>query len=558
MKQDRYALRGIFLLLFVFWGVVGSAAPIMRFEPQHITVNDTFRLTLTSDNTQSGGLPNLTPLQQDFTILGTERSFSYNMVNGQTTSKSQWTILLRPRKAGKLTIPAINIGQEQTQAALIEVGGDTGASSSTTPDSGQGNSDGVMLKTEVSTPHPYVNQQVLYTVKLLSNTQLLNAEYHPPSVENALLLPLGDGRHYQTQVNGEMYAVEEQQYAIFPQKSGPLTLHPPSFQAAVYDQFPRRVRVEAKETSVTVRPAPTDYQGTNWLPAKKITLAETYDPPRQTMQEGDTLTRTVTVTAVSMPAQLLPALTFAANDDFNVYPDSPEVKNTVRQNELLGTSTVKATYLLNRDGRVSIPALELPWFNTETGKTEIASLPAHTLLVKAAKGVKHAEKTKASSPSLSHASKLPVDHSTSSTIVPKSFVWAFVTGFGLAIGLMGLAWWLWPSRGVKRASDNQAAIKRLQEACQKNRPVLARDALFEWARHQWPEAKILNLNDIAILTRDASLKKQCQMLTQALYHSRQTATWEGDSLWRCFSAYRQIKPRKTQVRSGSLPPINPI
>ncbi len=559
-KRRFVITTGIFLFLFILCQGTGIAASTMQVEPEQINVNDTFHLMLTSDNAQSGGLPNLTPLQNDFTILGTERSLSYSMVNGQTNSRSQWIILLRPKKVGKLVIPAIKIGQEQTQSGVINVSGE--GVPSTSPDQVQSGADGLMLKTEVNTPNPYVNQQVLYTVKLLSNAQLLNAEYHPPSVENALMIPLGDGRHYQTQVNGELYAVEEQQYAIFPQKSGPLTLHPPSFQAAVYDQVPRRVTVEAKTTPINVRPAPTDYQGINWLPAKKITLAEVYDPPKQTMQEGDTLTRTVTLTAVSMPAQLLPALTFAANDDFNVYPESPEVKNTVRQNELLGTSTMKVTYLLNRDGRITIPALEVPWFNTETGKTEITSLPAHTLMVKANKA---AQPAKASSSLLGKASSLSskttktsIDNTTTTPALPRSFVWAFVTGFGLAFGLMGLVWWLWPGKGVKRNSQSSAAIKRLEDACQKNRPIHARDALLAWARSQWPEAKILNLNDIAILTRDASLKKHLQALTQVLYHSKQTAAWEGDGLWRCFNAYRQLKPGKTQKASTRLPPINPV
>ena len=551
-------LTSFFLLWFIVCQGTGIASSTMRVKPQHINVNDTFHLMLTSDNAQSGGLPNLAPLQNDFTILGTERTLSYSMVNGKTNSRSQWIILLRPKKVGKLVIPAIKIGQEQTQAGVIDVNGEGVSSTSPDPAQSGSGSDGVMLKTEVNTPNPYVNQQVLYTVKLLSNVQLLNAEYHPPSVENALLIPLGDGRHYQTQVNGSVYAVEEQQYGIFPQKSGPLVLHPPSFQAAVYDQFPRRVTVEARPTPLIVRPAPSDYQGMNWLPAKKITLAEAYDPPKQTMQEGDTLTRTVTLTAVSMPAQLLPALTFAANDDFNVYPESPEVKNTIRQNELLGTSTIKVTYLLNRDGRVSIPVLEVPWFNTDTGKTEIATLPAHVLVVNANGAALPA---KASPSALSNAPSL-ASNATQAAVVsktaPRSFAWAFTTGFGLALGLMALVWWLWPSKHFKRSSDNQAAITRLQDACQKNRPSLARDALFEWARKQWPEAAILNLNDVALLTRDAPLKKQLLALTQALYHSRQSSSWQGDGLWRSFNAYRQLKPGKKQGRSMELPPINPI
>lgn len=561
MKRVRYFFKIFFCSVIMSVAVVPcNAAPTMRFEPQRITVNDTFHLILSSDNGQF--TPNLTPLQKEFTILGTERRFSYHMVNGQTTSNSEWVILLRPKTVGRLTIPAIKIGQEQTQAATIEV--DKVGDSSMSSDSHQHDAEGVMLKTEVNTSSPYVNQEVLYTVKLFSNTSLINAAYHPPTVENALLIPLGDGRHYQTQLNGELYAVEEQQYAVFPQKSGKLTLHPPSFQATVYDQFPRQMTVEAKPTTLTVRPAPSDYQGLNWLPAENIALSETYDPAISTMREGDTLTRTVTLNAVAMPAQLLPTLKFEANDDFNAYPETPEVNNTVKQNKLLGTSTVKVTYLLNHAGRVTIPILEVPWFNIATGKTEIASLPAYTLMVDPAiqrseqpqpsktisSGLQKTNKT----PKITHA---PTVQSTPSLMVPKTLLWAFVMGFVAALGLVGVVWWLKPTGHHARQSA-QRCVKRLKEACQKNQAILARDALLEWARYQWPEARILNLNDVGGLSRDAALKKQLMILTQALYHPNQTSGWQGAELWRSFNGYYQDRSKKKNRKKTVLPPINPV
>ena len=559
-------MKTLISLLMVLCGLFQQtvfAAPTMQVEPQRITVNDTFRLILTSDNPQSGGIPNLTPLQNEFTILGTERSMSYSMVNGQTSAQSQWIILLRPKKVGRLVVPAIKVGQEETPAGMIDVSGGSSSLSSTSVDTRDNATDGVMLKTEVSTPTPYVNQQILYTVKLLSNAQLLNAEYHPPSVDNALLIPLGDGRHGQTEVNGSLYAVEEQQYAIFPQKSGPLTIHPPSFQAAVYDRVPRRVTVEAKETLLSVRPVPNNYQGEIWLPAKKITLAETYEPIAQTLREGDTLSRTVTLTAVSMPAQLLPALTFAANDDFNVYPDTPEIKNVIRQNELLGTSTVKVTYLFNHKGRVTIPPLEMTWFNTDTGQAETATLPAHTLTIQANAAAPKSKTNASSSSKISMPSSHLASPSTAvvtaaERLAPKLFAWAFVAGFALAFGLMILIWWLWPSKRLKRGADTKAAVKQLKEACQKNRPGEARDALLLWARAQWPEARILNLSDVAMLSRDVAFKKQITVLTQALYHFRQSTSWQGEGLWRSFDVYQKQRQGKKPMQSNELPPIHPV
>jgi len=325
MKQ--YILRAATICGFLTtYLTIGVAATTVQLDPTHIRKNDTFHLILTSDNAHSGSLPNLSPLQKDFVILGTERNVSYSMVNGQTTSYSQWIILLRPQKEGNLVIPALTIGQDKTKPNVIAVGNDQHEDvlSTNDADTAPSNaSDDVMLKTTTSEMKPYVNQQILYTVKLYSNQRLINPQYHAPNVTDALLIPLGDGRHYQTQIDNQLYAVEEQQYAIFPQKSGKLTITSPSLDAEVYDRFPRHVTAQTSPTQLSIRPAPEDYKAHDWLPAKNITLSETYDPPKQSMKQGDTLTRTVTIHATAMPAQLLPTLSFKTNKAFNVYSRKP-------------------------------------------------------------------------------------------------------------------------------------------------------------------------------------------------------------------------------------------
>lgn len=63
-----------------------------------------------------------------------------------------------------------------------------------------------------------MNQQIIYKVTLYNSKHLLDADYQGPQVENALLIPLGQEKRYQTQKNNINYLVEEQNYAIFPQK----------------------------------------------------------------------------------------------------------------------------------------------------------------------------------------------------------------------------------------------------------------------------------------------------------------------------------------------------
>lgn len=557
--MNRIQLPLILLTLFV--QSLSFAVTTIKLDPETMSQNDTFRLILSSDEVNKG-LPNLTPLQKDFSILGTEHNVSYNIINGQSSSLSQWIILLRPKKTGTLTIPSLHIGTEQTKPGSIEVlEGDVPTTSSNDAHT-TSVSDAVMLKTQISETNPYVNQQVLYTIKLYNNQRLIDAQYHPPSVENALLIPLGEERHYQTQENNQDYMVEEQQYAIFPQKSGPFTITPPSFDAAVFDSgYPKRLHLQDKPTQINIRPTPGDYPYKNWLPAKNITLTETYDASTSAIKAGDTITRTVILQALAMPAQLLPTLEFTANSQFKTYPESPEIKNTVKPNELMGSSTIKVTYLFNEAGEITIPKLDIPWFNISTGKTEIASLPPHTLTVQpSGASTKQSAAPRAPVSSKSAPNDEPTRQPLPSTSSSYSFLLALGIGFLSGSILVLLFLWLRKTNFSTTSKEKRTAIKRILNACEKNNANQVHDALLQWAQIQWPEKKILNLQDIAIQCRDSNLKKELTKLSQSLYSSHTAQTWQGANLRESFKHFSRSNTKNTQeehISRQDLPPMNP-
>jgi hypothetical protein len=549
--MKRYTLIAILLC----WYCVAMATISVHLNPPAVQLGESFRLTFTIDDPKSSGIPNLTPLQENFTIAGTERSMLYSIINGQTHAVNQWTVLLTPKKTGMLPIPPIQIGSQQSTATSINVAGDT--ITTTLNDLKTTSQDEVMLKTEANLPELFINQQLIYTVKLYNSQRLLEAEYKPPTVEDALMVPLGDGRRYQTTINGRGYSVEEQQYAIFPQKSGQLKIIAPTFNALVFDAVPRRLNVQAKTTQLMVKPIPANYKGKDWLPASQVALTEVYDQTKTSMKQGDTLVRTVTLQAVGVPAQLLPLFTVDSGPQFNAYSEKPELHNTARQQELIGRVDVKVTYLLNKAGSITIPAFNLPWFNTVTGKEEVVSLPARTLDIKASNGG-IAQQT--NTPPQSNLQKTPDSPSTADlpSLRPKksnALAWWLASAFTLTFILVLTFWWLRKSTPVN-AGSKQLVIKNLRLACSTNNPNHAQQALLDWATFQWPNEEVLNLHHIAKLIHDAALKKQLMLLSKTLYDPEEASQWRGDALWRSIQSYTQ-KKFTTKNRRNELPPINP-
>lgn len=518
----------------------------IQVDSSQVILGNPFKLTITQDDPQQGGLPDLSTLQHDFVILGTERSLSYSIINGQTQSSSQWIVTLNAKKPGLLTIPAIRIGVDRSTPMTINVQEPTETSK------GQADTEqpqAVSMLSTLSEKKPYVNQQIIYTVKLYNSKRLLNAQYQGPQIEDALLIPLGDTNRYQAVQNNIPYVVEEQNYAIYPQKSGTLKITSPTFTALIYDPDPQRIRIQDKPIKLKVQAIPKQYKGATWLPAKLIKLTERYEGNNQSLDQGSTLTRIVTIEGVGLPGQLLPTLSFKESNKYKVYTETAQEHNQIKQGDLVGSTETKVTYLFNQAGKITIPKLTVSWFNTATQKEEVAVLPPRSIAVTAT----------------TTATKEPVNQGKSPTQLPKDLgtidiqrsALALIATLLFALGSLltwgFLAWEKQPKTALKQGKETLTA---LEKACTQGNPSKARNALIQWAILQYPDATLLNLNDVSQVVGDPQLKKQIQLLSEALYQRKTKTAWQGNELLKRIHSIKRTKlkvPRKRNI----LPPINP-
>jgi hypothetical protein len=537
-----------------FFSMLAQAAIQIQVNPTHVDIDESFRITITQNDVQNRGIPDLTPLQKDFMVLSTEQHMNYSFINGKAQSSNEWIITLKAQKEGRLTIPVIQIGHEHTTPITIEVTSNTTLQNTTGDINVPQQNRGIYLTTTVNKKNPYVNQQIIYKVTLYNSQRLLKADYQGPQVDNALVIPLGAEKRYQTQKDNRTYLVEEQNYAIFPQKNGILKIKSPVLTALIYDFNPQRVKTLDKNISLKIQPIPKSYSGTEWLPAKKVTLTEQYENSAQKLAQGNTLMRTVMLEGVGIPAQLLPNLNFKEAAGFHVYPERGQNQNQLVQGELISHIDIKVTYLLNQPGKITIPELKLPWFNTETGKEEIAILPEKTI-----------EVIPSTATSITNTNKIMKQNEPSSPSPQKPnhlvagahnhLAWIIAALFTSGC-LFALFLWRQKNRNPNGKSQYKSALIALQEACLQNDPQRTRDALLKWANVHWPNASLFNLTDLTQLTTDPSFKKQIQLLSQTLYKNQEKPFWQGEELWH---SIQQIKKNNgvKKDQGSSLPPINP-
>ncbi len=394
-------MRRWWIVLLLLLAPLAQAATVHAFlDRSHVSLGDT--VTLNIQSTDSLGAPDLTPLEQDFQVLGTSNSSSLQIVNGTTTRTVQLGIALKPLHAGTIAIPSLDVGGAKTQPLTLEVGA--------APSGGSGHSgDPVFMETSVLSSSPYVDEQTVYTVRLFYLPGV-NGSLGDPSADGASLIKLDRDHTYMVNRNGYAYKVIEYSWALIPQRTGAITVHGPTFQgerlavgnpgalfnnpnalfnnpnALLNGPMPgigAPVSATAPVTRIDARAAPVS-AGKPWLPARDLQLKLTGLPSNGELTAGVPLTVTLSISASGQPADALPEPELPAITGARVYPDQTRDSTDDSGQWLQGTRTRSFAIVPQRDGALSLPAITLNWWDVAHDRAQQADVPARTLQVSGA------------------------------------------------------------------------------------------------------------------------------------------------------------------------------
>jgi hypothetical protein len=586
------------------------------FDRDTIYPGDTATLTIeTDDQQQSANVePDLAPLAQDFEVLGTSSGSQIQIINGQRSATTQWRIELAPKSEGTLQVPALQVGSAHTAPLQLKV-------TPMPPELARQQADHIFIQSEAEAAEKtYVQAQIGYTVRLLYDLPLLDGELSDPQPADAVVERLGEDRNYTTTINGRRYGVLERHYAIFPEKSGELTLpavrfngriasatgaqnggnlrSQSPFSSGIDDIFRRmmndsmfspafgsmldggqRISVAGQPLTLTVQPRAAGYTGKDWLPSEELTLRETWSPEPPQWRVGEPVTRTISIDAKGLAASHLPEPGMAEPANASIYPDQPVSENRTAGGWVYGHREQRMTIVPTAAGTLTLPEVNLNWWDTKAGQQRVATLPAREVRVAAGSGssrnvppasVTHqpaAEAASAGQPGQTTREPLAaaVDNNGGLLASLPGGRWPWtVAGLLLLLWLGPLLVWRRHSRRLNRPAQPAAAAittkpalarQALRQACLANDPQAAAAALLRWAAALWPPSPPPNLGVLAarLQTQQAQLVKR---LDQTLY-ADQAGSWQGAPLWQELQAGLREQSSARQSSGRQLPPLYP-
>lgn len=554
---QRISPRVVWLLpiLALFVVEMAEAAVTARVDRERVEQNESFSLELTVDSTADMS-PELSVLDEDFVIGQTSRLSNTRIENGRITRSMTWTITLMPKRAGQITIPPISVGNEQSNAVIIVVTEPTYAP--------PGEAD-VFITAEIDSDETFVQAQVLYTIKIFRAVATRQPALREPTFSGAEVLVevAGDERSYEAVLNGRAYNVVERVFAIFPQQSGEVSISPSRFEARVLrdGRITGRKVFESEPRTITVKPIPAppaDFPNAAWLPARDLVISDDWSREPDELRAGEPISRNVTVSVLGQMETQIPVIEPPTTDGVNIYPDKPVLNRRLEDGGIRGIRTDQYAMIGVTAGVVTLPQLELPWWDIEAGEWRVTRLPEQSVTILPSADAPPPEPA-VDTPFVSAAQPEP-----SPPVIVQSNLWRRVAEILAAVWLLTLLAWWWSSRPRREErapppvpihKQQARHLKAARKAALAGDARGVRQAMLEWGQLQWLEDAPRSIGELAARV-SAPLSDELTRLSQVSY-GKDGAAWDATATAKAMRSFAVIDSAAHLDSREPLPPLMP-
>lgn len=558
----RMRALALLVILLMLSSLAQAAEVTAKLDRSNAVVGETVTLILQTSDADQTLDTDLSILQADFDILNSRTESQMSFINGRQSASVRLVITLEPRRAGNLVIPALNFKGGSSNAVVLKV--------SEAPKAAPGDAEPVFIEVSLQPENGpyYVLSQVSLMVRIFYQKNLTEAAINPPAPEQASVRLL-DEVPYQSYRNGESYQVLERRYAIFPERSGTLTIPAMQLSGRLIERPAdrlwqptvrgRRVTVESEPLTLEISPKPAAFTGDFWLPARRVTLSQQISDS-ENLHVGEPVTRTVILDARGLEENMLEEPVWPELPDTRIYPDQPQGISRDDGEWVLGHKEFRYAVVPEKAGELVLPEIRLDWWDTIANKQRTAVLPEHRLEV------------------------LPSELGTSLVSVPPPTAVIPQVTQGVATATpasSGNPWWkvstamlavLWlltlflyyqrtkmPAGDNLKNGDGSAAekdlLKNFQHACRKGDASAARNDLSQWIRHYAPREYRGSMRNFGAKCGDTGLQNAIAELDASGFAGGSSGIWQGDILLSALTRWRKQAKSYPGAEIGEKPDL---
>ena len=378
-----FVLLVLILCPFTVYADVSVSLDIGRDEA---TPLDSIRMVVSVSGSRKSVEPDIKGLE-DFHVTKGGTSSRVEIVNGAMNSGVDYTYYIQAKKTGEFTI-----GPAEVTIKGKKYAGNTVRLTIRESDSASGEDRGkIFLTTQLSSDTAYLEEQIIYSLKLYLRAKVSDISLSLPEDENIVLKQIGKPREYQTVYNGNPYRVLEVQYSLIASAEGEYMLGPASMRMNVHDtqrrgsrgffddeffsfSSGRPIRVAGGPVTLKVLPLPEEGRPRNFSGlVGSFELTSTLEP--SSLKSGESSTLTVRLSG-SGNVNRMPDLELPELEDVKVYADQPALEVENSSKGMTGSKIMKWALVFEKPGEYRLPPLTVSFFDTGSNQyREITSAP---------------------------------------------------------------------------------------------------------------------------------------------------------------------------------------
>jgi len=514
-----------------------------------LTRGETFVLTIRVHGQQGGVQMDKSPLQENFDIILTRTSSQLRTVNNRTESWTDYHLTLFPRSTGVLEVPSLQVAGIMTEPLEVNVLAQT----QTAMVPGQS----IYMETIINKRSVYVQEQLLFTIRLYYTINgIRNPQFTELEMPNTVIQMIGSPNQYEKLIDEQRYGVYEKQYVIFPQRSGELTIPDIVFRGEVTDgssnfvfrnMNTRTITAFSEGYTVDVKERPASFTSDTWLPAENVVITEQWSSDPTRIRVGDSITRTISITASGLDGAALPPLQNSQIDKLNLYPDPPGVERTFIDGKIVGKRTESWSMVALEGGSIVLPEINVRWWDINNEELRSATLPTTMLVVAPAPDgaslpadlvLNSAEDVETETGTQAERNNLLPDNMLMDDLISPARTPPWITALAVLAGaLLMLIWYFFQRRPARKtpepqrrnaesslayadeiaASQEAQAFKRLEKTCGEKDPARIRLALIAWGRQFFQDSNLITLDDLVRHAGSSELQESCTRIQAAVY-----------------------------------------
>ncbi|HKJ18337.1 MAG TPA: BatD family protein [Xanthomonadales bacterium] len=522
-----------------------------RVDRDRLIEGETLTLILQTNDARQSLDANLSVLEDDFLLLDQRSETQMSITNGRQTAVIRKMVTLEPRRAGRLVIPPLRLGNQVTQPISIQV--------ENAPEPDPGEPQAVFIEVEVNPQQGpyYVHAQVGFTVRLFYQQSLTEAAISQPEPENASVRLL-DEVPFQADRAGQRYRVLERHYAMFPERSGSLNIPPVILSGRLVDRGSdrmwqpsrrgRRITVESDPITIDVSPRPAQFSGQDWQPARSYRLGEELSVSGE-IRVGEPVTRTVIIDAVGLEENMIAEPEWSEIPDARIYPDQPQGISRDDGKWVLGHKEFRYAVVPEKEGTLVLPEVTVAWWDTTTNQERVSVLPASNI------NVLPSAASVASALSAENMNVAVQPDGLSVNADEAGRYWRWLTLLFATLWLATLFFAVRfprrprPAPETTRELAESELVSGLKKACLAGDAGAARKQLRGWLKRFSPYSGLV---DFARQCGSETLAGEVRQLDAAGFSPDADESWHGKALFAAFEQWKRNRKNGRNARDASI------